>query len=115
VAVRPSAPALINSIQQVLGTRGDTAYNFTLSAHNPGKHGAVTVTVKVMVDGKPEEGSFSQTIPPGAYATVAGLLKCDGMTAGLHHAELRVSATGGRASVQTSTLIVQSAEAAAAP
>lgn len=115
VIVRPGGAALINSLQQTLRARGDTAYNFTLSAHNASKRGAVTLTVRVIVDGKPEEGSFRQTVPPGAYATVAGLLKCDGMPAGLHRAALRVSVSGGQASVQTSTLVAQNAEALAAP
>jgi hypothetical protein len=115
VIVRPGGDALINSLQQTLGARGDTAYNFTLSAHNASKRDAVTLTARVIVDGKPEEGSFRQTIPRGAYATVAGLLKCDGMPAGLHRAALRVSVTGGQASVQTSTLVAQDAEALATP
>ena len=121
VIVRPGGAALINSLQQTLRARGDTAYKIyrPLSAHNASKRrrGAVSYacTVRVIVDGKPEEGGFRQTVPPGAYATVAGLLKCDGMPAGLHRAALRVSVSGGQASVQTSTLVAQNAEALAAP
>ena len=114
LSLPPGARALIDGVQQALRARGDTAYNFTLSAHNPGKH-AITLTAQVLVNHKLEEGSFSQTIAPGSSATLAGVLKCNGMPAGHYTAALRVISSGGRAVVSTSTLIAQSEMLIATP
>ena len=107
VRLRPGAAALIDGVQQRLQQRGDTAYNFTLSLRNPGSR-PVTVTARVLLNNRPEEGSFSQTLPPRGDGSLAGVLKCNGMSAGRYRVALRLTSSGGRAVVRTSTLLVQS-------
>jgi hypothetical protein len=88
------ALSLITLTQQ-LPAAGSTLYTFVGSFRNPGKH-PVTVTVSLLINGRREQGAFSQTIAGGASSTIPAGFFCDGaMPAGTYRVTLQATAIGG--------------------
>ncbi len=105
------ARSLVTLTQQ-MPAAGDTRYVLAGSFRNPGKH-PVTVTLFVMMNGRREQGAYSQTIPGGAAGSISGVITCNGMPAGTYRVSLQATAiggsfehaTGGSFELQTSSLI----------
>ena len=89
----------LNSLKLVLGGPRD-AWMDTSVILKTAASAKVNITLRVLVDGAPEEGALAeQTVSPGAYQTIAGLLKCNGMPAGAHTFAIQAQAARTGAAV----------------
>lgn len=73
------------------------ALNGSVTVGNPADKSGLpaTVTIRLRHNDHFEAGGYSQTIPDGGTATLAGAFVCDGIPAGRHDFTLHVSVRGG--------------------